>query len=97
MSPTMDDIFLALAYSMTVLMVGLGATGLVLAASKSVSSAVIRLVAWIYLGWSVAFTVTAYHFQVPPPIISGLVIVASLIVAIIPAGKEKEVATSASA
>jgi hypothetical protein len=97
MSPTTYDLFLALAYSMTVLMVGLGVTGLVLAASKSVSTSVIRTITWLYIAWVGAFTAIGYYYQVPPPLISGVVIEVALIAAALSAGKGNDAAMSASA
>jgi hypothetical protein len=97
MSPSTYDLFLALAYSMTVLMVGLGATGLVLSADRSVSSSVIRTVTWLYILWVAAFTLVGYYYRVPPPLISGVLIELALIAAVIPSGKREDKAFSASA
>jgi hypothetical protein len=97
MSPSFFDLFLALAYSMTVLMVALGVTGLVLSASKSVSTSVIRTITWLYIGWVAAFTAIGYYYQVPPPLISGVVVELALIAAALSAKKGNEAAMSASA
>lgn len=97
MSPSTYDLFLALAYSMTVLMVALGVTGLVLAASRSVSSAVIRTVTWLYLLWVAAFIVVGYYYRVPPPVISGVLIEAALIAALVSAKKGNDADVSATA
>ena len=90
MSPSTYDLFMALAFSMTVLMVGLGATGLVLAASRSVSSDVIRTLTWIYLGWDAAFTIIGYYYRVPPPVISGVLVGLALITALLLPAKSFE-------
>jgi hypothetical protein len=97
MSPSFFDLFLALAFTMTVLMVALGVIGLVLSASKSVSSEVIRTMTWLYVVWMAAFIGVGYYYRVPPPIISGIAVEASLIVALLTSNKGKEAAMSASA
>ena len=97
MSPSFFDLFLALAFTMTVLMVGLGVVGLVLAASKSVSTEVIRTMTWIYLVWMAAFIAVGYYYQVPPPVISGGVVELALIASLFSAKKGKDAAMSASA
>ena len=90
MSPSTYDLFMALAFSMTVLMVGLGVTGLVLAASRSVSSEVIRTLTWIYLGWDAVFTIIGYYYRVPPPVISGVLVGLALITALLLPAKSFE-------
>jgi predicted membrane channel-forming protein YqfA (hemolysin III family) len=90
MSPSTYDLFMALAYSMTVLMVGLGVTGLIMAASRSVSSEVIRTLSWIYLAWVTVFTLVGYYYRVPPPLISGVVIGVALVVGLVLPAKSSE-------
>jgi hypothetical protein len=97
MAPSFFDLFLALAFTMTVLMVGLGVVGLVLSASKSVSSEVIRTMTWLYLAWMAAFIGVGYYYRVPPPVISGIPIALALIASLLSAKKGKEAAMSASA
>jgi hypothetical protein len=90
MSPSNYDLFLALAFSMTVLMVGLGVTGLVVSASRSVSSEVIRTLSWIYLAWVAVFTIIGYYYRVPPPVISGVVVGLALLVGLVVPAKSSE-------
>ena len=97
MSPSFFDIFLALAFTMTVLMVALGVIGLVLAASRSVSSDVIRTMTWLYLVWVAAFIAEGVYYRVPPPIIFGALIEASLVAALLTGKKGNDKAMSASA
>jgi hypothetical protein len=97
MSPSTFDILLALAYSMTVLMVALGVMGLLLAARRDVSNDLIRTLTWLYILWVAGFTCVGYYYRVPPPLISGIAIEVALIAAALTAGKGNDAAMSASA
>ena len=97
MSPSFFDILLAIAFTMTVLMVALGVMGLVLAGSREVSNRLLRTIACLYIVWVGAFTAIGYHYRVPPPMISGLVIEIALLAAALTAKEESRAAMSASA
>ncbi len=97
MSPTFLDIFLALAFTMTVLMVALGILGLVLAASREISNTLLRKIIWLYVLWMAGFTAVGFYYRVPPPFISGIVIEIALLAAALTAKEEKKAAMSASA
>lgn len=98
MEPSFYDILRTLTFTMSVTFVALGVTGLMLTASKSISSGVIRNVTWFYLIWNGAFTFLCYYYRVPPPLICGVMIELALIVALISSAKKgNEAAMSATA
>jgi hypothetical protein len=88
MKPSIKDVYYCLALAMTVLYVALGTIMLVLSASNEVSDAILRRISWINLLWVTAFTVVGYHYQIPPPFISGIILdVAVLCHLFLPGGK----------
>ncbi len=97
MSPSFFDILLAVAFTMTVLMVALGVTGLFLASSPEIPASLLRKIAWLYVVWMAAFTAVGYHYRVPPPFISGIVIEIALIAAVVTAREDNSAAMSAGA
>ena len=80
---------------MTVTFVALGVIGLMLTASKSVSSGVIRNMTWCYLVWNGAFTFLCYYYRVAPPLICGIIIELTLVLALIWPAKNREEAITA--
>jgi hypothetical protein len=74
MMPSFWDIFRVLVHTMTVTLIALGATGLTLAADRQVSARVLRRVAIILTITSAVLSVVCYRHQIPPPLISFVVL-----------------------
>jgi len=74
MQPSIKDVYYCLALALTVLYVALGVIMLVLSASHEISDGFLRRISWINLLWVTAFTLVGYHYQIPPPFISGIIL-----------------------
>jgi hypothetical protein len=79
MNPSMFDIFRALAFTMSVTLAGLAAVNLALAASPDTPDRLLRRIAWIDAAWVAAFTVLSGAYQLPPPMLSGVLIELALL------------------
>jgi hypothetical protein len=75
MAPSFWDIFRVLVHTMTVTLVALGALGLTLAGDRQVAGRVLRRVAVILAIASAVLAVICYVHQIPPPLISFVVLV----------------------
>src|SRR5262245_8963783 len=75
MAPSFWDILRTLVHTMTVTLVALGAVGLTLAADRQVGARVLRKVAVILAISSAVMSVVCYIHQIPPPLISFVVLV----------------------
>ena len=74
MAPSFWGIFRVLVHTMTVTLIALGAVGLTLAADRQVAARVVRRVAVILTVTSAVLSVICYVFQIPPPLISFVVL-----------------------
>src|SRR5262245_60483939 len=74
MAPSFWDILRVLVHTMTVTLIALGAVGLTLAADRQVPSRVLRRVAVILTIASAVLSVFCYVHQIPPPLISFVVL-----------------------
>jgi hypothetical protein len=74
MNPSMQDIYWTLVFTMSITFAALGAINLSLAASADVSDGVLRRVSWVNLLWVGVFLVLSWKHQIPPPLISAVVI-----------------------
>src|ERR1700727_707160 len=83
MSPSVKDIYFALAFSLGVTFAALGAMNLVLAAIPETPDRVLRAAGWVNALWVGAFLILNWVYLVPPPLIFGailgLAVAASLI------------------
>jgi hypothetical protein len=75
MAPSFWDIFRVLVHTMTVTLVALGAVGLTFAADRQIAARVLRRVAVILTITSAVLSVICYIHQIPPPLISFVVLV----------------------
>jgi hypothetical protein len=83
MQPSLRDIYLDLVWTMSITMGALGVLNLVVAGSSELPDRVLRRVAWVNLIWVTGFLWLAWAQQVPPPLISGVVIEAFVIGSVI--------------
>jgi len=74
MKPSIKDVYYCLALTMTVLYVALGMIMLVLSSSQEIHDGFLRRISWINFLWITAFTIVGYHYQIPPPFISGIIL-----------------------
>lgn len=84
MEPSFFDLFRALTFVMTVTFLALGAVGLMLSGSRTISTAMVRRLTWSYAIWNGAFTAVCFYYKVPPPLICGIVIELALVIALLP-------------
>ena len=75
MAPSFWGIFRVLVHTMTVTLVALGAVGLALAGDRQVAARVLRRVAVILAIVSAVLSMVCYVHQIPPPLISFVVLV----------------------
>src|SRR5262245_31409946 len=74
MAPSLWDILRVLVHTMTVTLIALGAAGLTLAADRQVPARVLRRMAVILTITSAVLSVVCYVHQIPPPLISFIVL-----------------------
>ena len=74
MVPPIWGIFRLLVFTMSVTLVAIGAPGLVLAADREVTARVLRRVAVVLAISSAVLTAICFLYQVPPPLISFVVV-----------------------
>ena len=74
MAPSIWDIHRLLVFTMTLTLVALGALGLVLAADRQAPAGLLRRVAVVLTLSSAALAVICFVYQVPPPLISFVVV-----------------------
>ena len=79
MSPSLYDIYRLLVFTMSITFLALGAIGLLLAASRDIPDRLLRRVAWLYAVWVTAFLVLSVAQQIPPPLISSVLIEVALL------------------
>ena len=74
MQPSIKDVYYCLALTMTVLYVALGVVMLALSANMEISDGFLRRISWVNLLWVTASAIVGYHYQIPPPFISGIIL-----------------------
>jgi hypothetical protein len=74
MSPSVYGVFRDLAFTMSVTFFGLTAMNLLLAFHPDSTTSLRRSAALISIAWLLVFDALAYVYQVPPPLICGVVL-----------------------
>ena len=74
MSPSMKDIFFALAFTMGVVCAALGAMNLMLAAIPETPYRVLRAAGFVNALWVGTFLILNWVYRVPPPLIFGTIL-----------------------
>src|SRR5262245_17337818 len=74
MAPSFWDVFRVLVHTMTVTLIAIGAVGLTLAADRQVAARVLKRVAVILTIASAVLSMVCYLHQIPPPLISFVVV-----------------------
>ena len=83
MVPSMHDIYWTLVFTMSITFFALGLMNLVVAASADTSASLLRRLTWLNALWVGAFLILAWRYQVPPPLISAVIIEAVVAVSLI--------------
>lgn len=83
MSPSMLGIYQALAFTMSVTFLALGAINLVLAGSPDTTARLIRRIVWVNFVWVAAFLAVSAVYRIPPPLISAAIIELPLLAALL--------------
>jgi hypothetical protein len=87
MNPSMHDIYSMLVFTMSITFSALGIMNLLLAASSQVPDALLRRASWVNAIWVGAFTLLAWKYRIPPPLISGALIETMVLGALFASGK----------
>ena len=74
MNPSFSDIYWGLIYIMSITFAALGVLNLILSASPDVPRSVLRRISIGNAIWLAAFILLTWHYQIPPALISGVVI-----------------------
>lgn len=74
MSPSMHDIFFTLTFTMGITFAALGLVNLIVAANRDTSQNLLRRLTWLNAVWVGALLILSWHYQVPPPLISAIII-----------------------
>ncbi len=84
MSPSVEDIYWELVFTMSIAFAAIGLLNLVAAGTRSVPDDLLRRFSWVNVVWVGAFIILSYRYQIPPSLISGgiieLLVLASLLV-----------------
>ena len=83
MTPSLFDIFRLLAFTMTVTFFALGALNTVIVRHRDTTPALLRTITLLNVMWLTAFIAICYVYAVPPPLISGVVIVPFFVIALL--------------
>jgi len=83
MNPSARDIFQSLTITMSITLAALGLLNLLVAGSAAVPDAILRRVSWVNLIWVGAFVALNWAYRLPPPLISGLLIEAAVVGALL--------------
>ena len=81
MSPSLFDIFRDLAFTMSVTFFGLAGLDAVVLWHRDTTPALLRAVTVVNVIWVAAFVVVCYVYRVPPPLISGALILPFFVLA----------------
>jgi hypothetical protein len=74
MNPSLQDVYLTLVFTMSITLAALGLISLLIAASPEAPDPLLRAVAWANAVWVGALLALCWRYQVPPPLISAVVI-----------------------
>ena len=74
MSPSLWGVFRAVFFMMGLLFAAIGTLNLAVAASADSSDPLLWRLGWINLLWVSTLTAMSWFYQIPPPLISGIVI-----------------------
>jgi hypothetical protein len=74
MTPSLQDVYWTLVWTMSITFAALGAINLLLAASADVPHHVLRCISWANAVWVGAVIVLSWNYRIPPPLISAVVI-----------------------
>ena len=84
MNPSLRDVYWDLVFTMSITFAALGLLNLVVAGCAEVGPDVLRRMSWVNALWVGMFVILNVKYQIPPPLISGvvieLVVIASLLV-----------------
>ena len=90
MNPSLMDIHWALVFGISVTFAALGAINLVLASGADTPERLLRRASWVNALWVGAFTIVAWAYRVPPPLIFGVLIEAFVLADLIVARRSVE-------
>jgi len=82
MQPSIWDIYQDLIFTMSITFLGLGLVNLTLGMSRSAPPELLRRVSWANLVWVAGFTLLSGAFQIPPSLISGVLILIAVLVSL---------------
>ncbi|MEO6393050.1 MAG: hypothetical protein ABIP75_14475 [Pyrinomonadaceae bacterium] len=83
MKPSWYDIFADQSFTFSILVAALAVINLVVASAPESSPALMKKVTWLNVIWVIGFIGLAFAYRVPPPLISGIVILVFLIASLI--------------
>ena len=83
MKPSMLDIHMVLVLVMSITFAALGVLNLLLALAPDLPDRLVGRLVWVNLIWVAVFTGLCAYYQIPPPLISGVVIELPLIAALL--------------
>lgn len=82
MNPSMHDVLMLLVLVMTVTFAGFGILNIAVASTET-PVPLLRRILFINIAWVAAFIAVSAFYQVPPPLISGVVIELPLLAALV--------------
>lgn len=85
MSPSVEDIYWDLVFTMSITFAALGVLNLLIAASEDATDRLLRRVALFNAIWVGAFLLLSWRYQIPPALISAAVIEAVTIASLLTA------------
>jgi len=84
MNPSLRDVYMDLVLTMSITFAALGLLNLAVAGVADASPEILRRMSWVNALWVGVFVILNVKYQIPPPLISGvvieLVVIASLLV-----------------
>jgi hypothetical protein len=87
MSPSLNDVYWDLVFTMSVTFAALGLINLVVAASAEIPDRVLLRVSWVNALWIGAFLAMSWAYRIPPPLISAVLIEAVVVASIVVPGR----------
>lgn len=79
MRPSFFDVFRTLAFTMSIMLTALGLMNLMIVSSRDTTAVLLKRVTYLNVVWVAAFTALGLGYQVLPPLICGLLILAVLV------------------
>jgi hypothetical protein len=83
MAPSLFDILMDLAFTMSITFFALTAVNLIFAFHADATNALRRTAAGVSVVWLLAFDALCYAYRIPPPLISGVVVTVVFAVAFV--------------